>query len=173
MPSSNDEIIVPSFWNQQYKNSNAFLRLQGVFWGLMLSLVVGIVRMGLDFYYAAPFCGSGKPDNRPEVISKVEFLHFATLLSLFATIVMVIISLCTKPRPREKVNLRNAFITNLSWKTAAKYKFKNMWLKLHLPPGMVVGLLSLHGGLFINFKMTDFFSIWLHSPCGKWEGWTL
>ncbi|KAK3099728.1 hypothetical protein FSP39_008619 [Pinctada imbricata] len=77
---------------------------QGVFWGLMISLVVGIVRMVLDFYYTAPYCGSNEPDNRPEIITKVEFLHFATLLALFATIVMVIISFFTEPRPREKLH---------------------------------------------------------------------
>ena len=31
-------------------------------------------------------------------------------------------------------------------------------------------MVSLYGGLFINFEM---FSSWLHGDFGKWEGWAL
>ncbi|XP_052673674.1 sodium/glucose cotransporter 4-like isoform X2 [Crassostrea angulata] len=77
---------------------------QGVFWGLMLSIVVGFVRMVLDFTFLAPACGSNEVDPRPEIISKVDFLHFATLLALFSTIAMVVISLFTQPRPEKKLH---------------------------------------------------------------------
>lgn len=77
---------------------------QGVFWGLMLSIVVGFVRMVLDFTFLAPACGSNEVDARPEIISKVDFLHFATLLALFATIAMVVISLCTQPRTEKQLH---------------------------------------------------------------------
>jgi hypothetical protein len=69
----------------------------------MLSVMMGVTRMVLDFVYLAPACGSNEVDSRPEIISKVDFLHFATLLALFATIVMVVISLFTQPRPENKV----------------------------------------------------------------------
>lgn len=59
--------------------------------------------MVLDFVYTPPDCGSGEPDNRPDIVSKVNFLHFATLLAVIATIVMVLISLCTEPRPERKL----------------------------------------------------------------------
>ncbi|XP_062576317.1 sodium/glucose cotransporter 4-like [Saccostrea cucullata] len=77
---------------------------QGVFWGLMLSIVVGFVRMVLDFTFPSPACGSDDVDPRPKIISKVDFLHFATLLALFATIAMVVISLFTQPRPANKLH---------------------------------------------------------------------
>ncbi|KAK3083218.1 hypothetical protein FSP39_017129 [Pinctada imbricata] len=77
---------------------------QAVFWGLMSSLVVGIIRLVLDFTYPAPLCGSEEADDRPAVVSKIEFLHFSTILSAFALIVMVSISLVTKPRPEHKLH---------------------------------------------------------------------
>ncbi|XP_078323600.1 sodium/glucose cotransporter 4-like isoform X2 [Crassostrea virginica] len=77
---------------------------QGVFWGLMLSIVVGVIRMVLDFTFLAPACGSDEVDTRPEIISKVDFLHFATILALFATIAMVVISLFTQQRPESKLH---------------------------------------------------------------------
>ena len=61
----------------------------------MIGLLVGVIRMGLDFGYGSPGCG--EEDTRPVIISKVHFLHFTIILffvSLFATI---IISLATGP----------------------------------------------------------------------------
>ena len=69
----------------------------------MSSLCVGIVRLVLDFTYQAPLCGIGEDDLRPSIVSKIEFLHFSTILSAFALIVMVGISLVTKPRAEHKV----------------------------------------------------------------------
>lgn len=65
--------------------------------------IVGVVRMALDFTFLAPPCGSNEVDTRPEIISKVDFLHFAIILALISTIVMVVISLFTQPRPEKKV----------------------------------------------------------------------
>jgi len=78
--------------------------LQGVFWGLIISMVVGLIRLILDFAYSAPDCGSGEKDERPDVVSKVDFLHFATILAVISTITMVVISLLTEPRPERKVS---------------------------------------------------------------------
>ncbi|XP_069129534.1 sodium/glucose cotransporter 4-like isoform X3 [Argopecten irradians] len=75
----------------------------GGFWGLILSLVVGVVRMVLDFTYTTPLCGSGETDERPSIIAKVDFLHFAIILAAFTTICMVVISLFTEQRPERKL----------------------------------------------------------------------
>ncbi|XP_061165587.1 sodium/glucose cotransporter 4-like [Saccostrea echinata] len=69
----------------------------GAFWGLLIGLMVGVIRMGLDFGYGSPKCG--EEEFRPAIISKVHFLHFTIILfflSLFATI---IITLLTDPIP--------------------------------------------------------------------------
>ena len=71
----------------------------------MISLVVGMIRMGLDFARRAPYCGSGEEDTRFEIVSKVDFLHFAIILAGVSTIAMVVISLFTKPRDEKQVDL--------------------------------------------------------------------
>ncbi|KAK7496560.1 hypothetical protein BaRGS_00012212 [Batillaria attramentaria] len=75
----------------------------GAFWGLMISLVVGLIRMIMDFALPAPFCGSKEEDPRPDVLKDVHFLHFAIILSGVSVISTVVISLLTKPRPPEKL----------------------------------------------------------------------
>ncbi|XP_033742205.1 sodium/glucose cotransporter 4-like [Pecten maximus] len=75
----------------------------GAFWGLNVCLVIGIIRMVLDFVYTPPNCGSGEPDTRPFIVRKVNFLHFATILAVISTIVMIVISLLTEPRPERKL----------------------------------------------------------------------
>ncbi|KAK7496562.1 hypothetical protein BaRGS_00012214 [Batillaria attramentaria] len=75
----------------------------GAFWGLMISLVVGLIRMIMDFALPAPFCGSKEEDPRPDVLKKVNFLHFAIILSGVSVISTVVISLLTEPRPPEKL----------------------------------------------------------------------
>lgn len=60
--------------------------------------------MGLDFASPIPACGSGEPDTRLKVVSKVDFLHFSIINTIVCVVVMVTISLFTKPRPAEKVS---------------------------------------------------------------------
>lgn len=79
----------------------------------MLSLVVGIVRMALDFTYLAPVCGSGEADNRPSIVKDVDFLHFAAILAIFSFIAMAVISMLTSPRPERKVKVN----TLVCWRT--------------------------------------------------------
>ncbi|KAH3836199.1 hypothetical protein DPMN_109569, partial [Dreissena polymorpha] len=76
---------------------------QGAFWGLMVGLVVGLIRMGLDFSQRAPYCGSGEIDKRFAIVAKVDFLHFAIILAGISTIAMVAISMFTTPRPENKL----------------------------------------------------------------------
>ncbi|XP_063419221.1 sodium/glucose cotransporter 4-like [Mytilus trossulus] len=87
--------ILGLFWKR--------LTEQGAFWGLILGLIVGIIRMVLDFSFRVPLCGSGDPDNRPALVSKVDFLHFAAILGLVTTGAMILISMFTEPRPDRKL----------------------------------------------------------------------
>ncbi|XP_038130545.1 sodium/glucose cotransporter 4 [Cyprinodon tularosa] len=72
---------------------------QGAFWGLIVGLVVGLVRMILEFCYAAPSCG--QPDVRPSVLTAVHYLYFALILLALTCIVIVAVSLLSAPIPTE------------------------------------------------------------------------
>ena len=61
----------------------------------MVGLLVGVIRMGLDFGYGSPACG--EEDTRPAIIAKVHFLHFTILLFVIALLATVVISLLTAP----------------------------------------------------------------------------
>lgn len=64
----------------------------------MYGLVVGLVRMGLDFYYRAPLCM--EPESRPWIVASVHYMYFAAGLFLTTGLVTLIVSLCTDP-PRD------------------------------------------------------------------------
>ena len=68
----------------------------------MFGLVVGILRMILEFSYSAPACG--EVDRRPGVLKDCHYLYFALLLSGLTAIIIVIISFFTEPIPDEKVS---------------------------------------------------------------------
>uniref|UniRef100_A0A672U2R8 Solute carrier family 5 member 9 n=1 Tax=Strigops habroptila TaxID=2489341 RepID=A0A672U2R8_STRHB len=74
----------------------------GAFWGLMVGLAVGLVRMILEFIYSTPSCG--EEDRRPAVLKDIHYLYFALILCVLTAIVIVLISLCTPPIPEEKVS---------------------------------------------------------------------
>ncbi|XP_032896641.1 sodium/myo-inositol cotransporter 2-like isoform X1 [Amblyraja radiata] len=73
----------------------------GAFWGLLLGVLVGCCRMVLDFIYPEPLCG--QLDNRPLITKHVHYLHFSILLSVFTLIMVVAISLSTKPPHPEQI----------------------------------------------------------------------
>ncbi|XP_059939295.1 sodium/glucose cotransporter 4 isoform X2 [Mesoplodon densirostris] len=73
----------------------------GAFWGLLFGLVVGLLRMILEFSYPAPACGEADP--RPAVLKDFHYLYFALLLCGLTAIVIVTVSLCTIPIPEEKL----------------------------------------------------------------------
>jgi len=65
-------------------------------------MLVGVIRMILDFVYPTPLCYES--DTRPDIIKYVHFLYFSIILSLLTLIVVVCVSLATeKPKP-EQVN---------------------------------------------------------------------
>ncbi|XP_024000864.1 LOW QUALITY PROTEIN: sodium/myo-inositol cotransporter 2-like, partial [Salvelinus sp. IW2-2015] len=84
------------------------MRRCGAFWGLLLGLLVGGVRMALDFIYPSPLCY--QEDSRPDVVKHVHYLYFSTMLSMFTLVVVVGVSLATeKPSPEQ--------ISRLTWFT--------------------------------------------------------
>ena len=68
----------------------------------MSGLVVGLVRMILEFSYPAPACG--EVDRRPAVLKDFHYLYFALVLCGLTAIVIVAVSLCTTPIPEEKAS---------------------------------------------------------------------
>ncbi|CAN9505867.1 unnamed protein product [Ophioblennius macclurei] len=81
---------------------------KGAFWGLIIGIVVGCIRMVLDFVYPAPLCY--EEDERPGVLRYVHYLYFSMLLSFITLAVVVVISLATEePKPEQ--------ITRLTWFT--------------------------------------------------------
>ncbi|NXR81214.1 SC5A9 protein, partial [Pycnonotus jocosus] len=83
----------------------------GAFWGLMVGLAVGVVRMVMDLVYTAPSCG--EEDRRPAVLKDVHYLYFALILCALTAIVIAIVSLFTPPIPEEKLD-------SLTWWTRHK-----------------------------------------------------
>ncbi|VDL94960.1 unnamed protein product [Schistocephalus solidus] len=74
----------------------------GAFTGLVYGFLLGVVRMGLSFFYPDPICG--EVDTRPWVIGRVHYMYFA-MISFFSTaIIMCIASLLSKPPTVEKLN---------------------------------------------------------------------
>ncbi|KAM6414890.1 sodium/glucose cotransporter 4 [Rhynochetos jubatus] len=73
----------------------------GAFWGLMVGLAVGLVRMIIEFIYSTPSCG--EEDRRPAVLKDLHYLYFALILCVLTAIVIVLVSLCTPPIPEEQL----------------------------------------------------------------------
>ncbi|KAI5610178.1 sodium/glucose cotransporter 4 [Silurus asotus] len=72
---------------------------QGAFWGLMVGLVVGLVRMVMEFAYGTPSCG--QEDLRPSILKDVHYLYFALILLALTVLVITTVSLCTSPIPEQ------------------------------------------------------------------------
>ncbi|GIY78592.1 hypothetical protein CEXT_61691 [Caerostris extrusa] len=70
---------------------------QGAFWGLMVGLVVGMIRFIWEFAYTVPSCASQLPDPRPDIISKVHYLHFGIILFIISSLVTIVVSYATQP----------------------------------------------------------------------------
>ncbi|XP_071946517.1 sodium/glucose cotransporter 4-like [Antedon mediterranea] len=81
---------------------------QGAFWGLMCGLLVGLIRMILDFVYLAPGCD--EEDERPSVVADVHYLYFGILLFGITGIVTIVVSLMTQ-------QIDKKFLVRLTWST--------------------------------------------------------
>ncbi|XP_029364418.1 sodium/myo-inositol cotransporter 2 isoform X1 [Echeneis naucrates] len=92
--------IMGCFW----KRTNE----KGAFWAAVIGLLVGCIRMILDFIYPAPLCY--EEDKRPGVLKYVHYLYFSIILSLLTLVVLVVVSLATeKPKPEQ--------VSRLTWFT--------------------------------------------------------
>uniref|UniRef100_A0A8C0GUR0 Sodium/myo-inositol cotransporter 2 n=1 Tax=Chelonoidis abingdonii TaxID=106734 RepID=A0A8C0GUR0_CHEAB len=87
--------ILGCFW----KRTNE----QGAFWGLLTGMLLGFIRLVLDFIYLQPQCG--EPDRRPAVVKYVHYLYFSMILSVITTVTVVVVSLLTEPPSEEMVSL--------------------------------------------------------------------
>ncbi|ESO92808.1 hypothetical protein LOTGIDRAFT_232916 [Lottia gigantea] len=74
---------------------------QGAFYGMLAGQALGFVRLIMSFVLPAPPCGT--PDDRPYFL-KIHFLYVAAMETAVAGIIMVIVSLRTKTRPKSKLH---------------------------------------------------------------------
>ncbi|XP_024095780.2 probable glucose sensor protein SLC5A4 [Pongo abelii] len=70
---------------------------QGAFWGLMVGLAMGLIRMITEFAYGTGSCLA--PSNCPKIICGVHYLYFSIVLFFGSMLVTLGISLLTKPIP--------------------------------------------------------------------------
>ncbi|XP_035930416.2 solute carrier family 5 member 4-like [Halichoerus grypus] len=75
---------------------------QGAFWGLVTGLVIGLIRMIAEFVYRTSSCLA--TSDCPKVICEVHYLYFAIILFFLSILVILEISLLTKPIPDVYVN---------------------------------------------------------------------
>uniref|UniRef100_A0A096M3E6 Sodium/glucose cotransporter 1 n=1 Tax=Poecilia formosa TaxID=48698 RepID=A0A096M3E6_POEFO len=68
---------------------------QGAFFGLIIGLLVGLSRMITEFIYGTGSCVS--PSNCPTIICGVHYLYFSIILFTVSCILILGISLMTKP----------------------------------------------------------------------------
>uniref|UniRef100_A0A452DHY8 Sodium/myo-inositol cotransporter 2 n=1 Tax=Bos taurus TaxID=9913 RepID=A0A452DHY8_BOVIN len=85
--------IMGCFW----KRANE----KGAFFGLVLGLLLGLVRLILDFIYVQPRCD--QLDERPAVVKDVHYLYFSMILSV-TLITVCAVSWFTEPPSKEMVS---------------------------------------------------------------------
>ncbi|XP_031240468.1 sodium/myo-inositol cotransporter 2 isoform X1 [Mastomys coucha] len=86
--------ILGCFW----KRTNE----KGAFSGLILGLLLGLVRLILDFVYVQPRCD--QPDDRPSVVKDVHYLYFSMILSSTTLITVFTVSWFTETPSKEMVS---------------------------------------------------------------------
>ncbi|XP_034564992.1 sodium/glucose cotransporter 1 isoform X4 [Notolabrus celidotus] len=67
----------------------------GAFWGLVIGLGIGLSRMIAEFAYGTGSCVS--PSNCPTIICGVHYLYFSIILFVISCIIILTVSLITKP----------------------------------------------------------------------------
>ncbi|NXT73487.1 SC5AB protein, partial [Zapornia atra] len=92
--------ILGCFW----KRANE----KGAFWGLVIGLLLGIVRLVLDFIYPVPQCG--ETDLRPGVVKYMHYLYFSMVLAAISMVTVLVVSMATEPPSKE-------MISRLTWFT--------------------------------------------------------
>uniref|UniRef100_A0A8B9IY44 Sodium/myo-inositol cotransporter 2 n=1 Tax=Amazona collaria TaxID=241587 RepID=A0A8B9IY44_9PSIT len=74
---------------------------KGAFWGLVIGLLLGVIRLVLDFIYPEPQCG--ETDLRPGVVKYMHYLYFSMVLATISTLTVLVVSLLTEPPSKEMV----------------------------------------------------------------------
>ncbi|XP_066840550.1 sodium/glucose cotransporter 2-like isoform X2 [Anser cygnoides] len=74
----------------------------GAFWGLVLGLVLGLVRMVPEFVLGTGTCEA--PGRCPAFICGLHYLHFAIVLFLATCAIVIAVSLCYPPIPRRHLH---------------------------------------------------------------------
>uniref|UniRef100_A0AAQ4S4P1 Sodium/glucose cotransporter 1 n=1 Tax=Gasterosteus aculeatus aculeatus TaxID=481459 RepID=A0AAQ4S4P1_GASAC len=74
----------------------------GAFYGLVIGLLIGLSRMITEFIYGTGSCIS--PSNCPTIICGVHYLYFSIILFVVSCIIIVGISLMTKPIEDKRIN---------------------------------------------------------------------
>ncbi|NXI17684.1 SC5AB protein, partial [Irena cyanogastra] len=92
--------ILGCFWSRANE--------KGAFWGLLLGLLLGAVRLVLDFIYPEPRCG--EPDGRPGALKYLHYLYFSMLLAAATALTVLLVSLATEPPAPD-------MISRLTWFT--------------------------------------------------------
>uniref|UniRef100_W5MTU8 Solute carrier family 5 member 9 n=1 Tax=Lepisosteus oculatus TaxID=7918 RepID=W5MTU8_LEPOC len=100
----------------------------GAFWGLMVGLVIGLVRVFLEFMYGAPPCG--EKDQRPAIVKDIHYLYFALILLGLTAVVITVVSLCTPP-------IHDQHLIRLTWWTrgsqAPRIDLEDPWAPVSTP----------------------------------------
>ncbi|XP_065514135.1 sodium/glucose cotransporter 2-like [Caloenas nicobarica] len=74
----------------------------GAFWGLVGGLGLGLARLVPEVVLGTGTCGS--PGRCPQIVCGLHYLHFAALLFLATGVIVVAVSLCYPPIPREHLH---------------------------------------------------------------------
>ncbi|XP_011915904.1 PREDICTED: sodium/myo-inositol cotransporter 2 isoform X4 [Cercocebus atys] len=86
--------IMGCFW----KRTNE----KGAFWGLISGLLLGLIRLVLDFIYVQPRCD--QPDERPVLVKSIHYLYFSMILTTVTLITVSTVSWFTESPSKEMVS---------------------------------------------------------------------
>ncbi|CAG5136525.1 unnamed protein product, partial [Candidula unifasciata] len=70
---------------------------KGAFWGLMIGLCIGLIRFTWEYSYKNYPCGEEYKGHKPDIVSKIHYLHFGIILFGIVAAVTIVISLMTAP----------------------------------------------------------------------------
>lgn len=80
----------------------------GAFWGLMVGLVIGLIRFGLEFSTSVPACGDYTSAQPPQwwqdIVGQIHYLHFGLILWAISGLVTIAVSLITPPPPPDSLH---------------------------------------------------------------------
>lgn len=68
-----------------------------------MGLLLGVIRMILDFAYTQPQCG--QQDKRPAVVRDIHYLYFSMILSTATLATLCAVSWLTEPPSEDMVRL--------------------------------------------------------------------